>query len=356
MVTVQIYTVIAQTYRNLEIVVVDDGSTDNTGEIVKHFAERDARIFLIKQNNAGVAAARNTGISASHGELVAPLDADDICFLTRFAEQVEAFGMADASDSVIYSWSAGIDSESQLTGQVNACKFEGDVAAEMLFSNIVGNASAVLIPRECLERVGLYATEFVSQDAQGCEDRDLYLRMAEYFPFVVVRNIHVGYRNREFSMSSDHAQMSRSHDAMMRRFRCRFPRFSNRLLRRSDAFFLLYLGRKSRANGEPIMSIRYFLKAAMRDLALLFCRDYYSALRVSGIHVVRNLGRKILPRRFHGCRAKASSNCSIEALQTKSEETKQLPMSSLKRLRKRRIQEARKEFQNQGHLLAMIKG
>jgi glycosyltransferase involved in cell wall biosynthesis len=215
--------VIAQAYVNLEIIVVDDGSTDDTAAIVNSFVLKDSRISMLRQNNSGVAAARNAGIHRCSGHFIAPLDADDICFPNRIAEQVLAMQAAGTETGVIYSWSVSIDGDSNLTGQVNACRYECDVAAEMLFSNIVGNASASLIRKECIDRVGEYDTLFYERDAQGCEDRDLYLRVAEQYQFSVVRQIHVGYRTSAQAMSCDHERMSRSHDVMIEKFRTRHP-------------------------------------------------------------------------------------------------------------------------------------
>jgi GT2 family glycosyltransferase len=85
-------TLVAQTCRDIEIVVVDDGSTDDTLTIVRAAAERDARIVVIVQPHSGkAAAARNRGIRAARGELVTFLDADDLCHAERISEQLAAF-------------------------------------------------------------------------------------------------------------------------------------------------------------------------------------------------------------------------------------------------------------------------
>jgi glycosyltransferase involved in cell wall biosynthesis len=77
---------LAQSYRPVEIILVDDGSTDRTAEIASSFAE----VILIRQANAGVAAARNAGIRASRGEWLAPLDADDLWHPAKLERQVAA--------------------------------------------------------------------------------------------------------------------------------------------------------------------------------------------------------------------------------------------------------------------------
>ena len=68
----------SQTYKNIEVIVIDDGSQDQTAEIVRSVAQQDGRIILLQQPNSGVAAARNFGIQKAQGELIAPIDADDM--------------------------------------------------------------------------------------------------------------------------------------------------------------------------------------------------------------------------------------------------------------------------------------
>ncbi len=339
--------VIAQTYTNLQIIVVDDGSTDDTATIVNRYAEIDSRITMIRQDNAGVAAARNAGIHKSTGPLVVPLDADDTCFPDRIAEQAEAMRKSGPETGVIYSWSARIDVDSNLTDRINASRYEGDVVPELLFGNIVGNASASMIRRECFERVGDYDTSFFERDAQGCEDRDLYLRIAEHYRFTVVKKIHVGYRQTSQAMSCDHARMRRSHDVMVERLRARSPYLSRKLLRQSDAFFLLYLGRISRVGNDARASLAYFLKAAIKDPAFLHCKQFYVNLRVSGIHLVRELLQKPgLFRRRHR-RHQPAATLSVETLERKAASRGESRPGSLQDLRLRRIRQARVEISEQ---------
>src|SRR3954449_5241960 len=86
----------AQTFRDLEIVMVDDGSTDRSGEIARDYGARDPRFRLVERPNGGLSAARNTGIDAARGEFLAFVDSDDVVAPTAYERLVAAL---DASGS-----------------------------------------------------------------------------------------------------------------------------------------------------------------------------------------------------------------------------------------------------------------
>ena len=203
--------VLNQTYRRLEVIVVDDGSIDGTAEIVRRMMKADRRLTLYQQSNAGVAAARNYGIEKSTGAFIAPIDADDLWHETNIDKQVQLFATDDESLGMVYAWSINIDELDYPIGSVKAPPHYGYVYPVMMHYNLVGSGSACVIRRSCLEVVGGYSTELLAQNAQGCEDWDIYLRIARRYRVGVVPELLVGYRITASSMSASTATMERSH-------------------------------------------------------------------------------------------------------------------------------------------------
>ncbi|MGC1306855.1 MAG: glycosyltransferase family 2 protein [Phormidesmis sp.] len=255
--------VVAQTYRRLEILVVDDGSSDRTVEIVHQFLQQDSRIRLLQQPNAGVAAARNLAIEAAKGEFIAPVDADDIWYADNIAEQVQTMQRAGSSVGLVYSWSVDIDEENQPTGGFRAAEIAGDVYTTLISHNFIGNASATMMRRSCLEQVGSYSQDLRAQQAQGCEDWDLYLRIAEHYQFDVARKFLIGYRKVSNSMSCDYQAMARSHALIMLSVQQGYPNISPYLFRLSASNLYAYFAHQSNRYRHHRTTL-FWLKRAMR--------------------------------------------------------------------------------------------
>ncbi len=276
--------VLSQTYENIEVLVVDDGSKDRTAEIVEYFAEEDSRVILLKQQNAGVAAARNLAIEKSTGEYIAPLDADDIWYPDKLDKQVQCILKGGASVGLVYAWSLFIDEEDTIIGQYAPCDYlnihsvEGEVYPAMLFKNFIGNASAPLIRRSCFEQLGGYNCELKQQNAQGCEDWDIYLRIAECYQFRVVPEFLIGYRQVSVSMSNSCKTMAKSYDLVMADFQQRHPEIPTHIYNWSASSFYVYLSWKSRASGDYCRSLMWIYKAIKLDYSPLLLRPIYQCI------------------------------------------------------------------------------
>ncbi|NJL21211.1 MAG: glycosyltransferase family 2 protein [Leptolyngbyaceae cyanobacterium SM1_3_5] len=259
--------VLAQTYRNLEVLVVDDGSTDRTSEIVTAFARQDDRVRLLRQTNAGVAAARNLAIAHAKGEFIAPIDADDIWYPHNLEKQVECMVRGGSWVGLVYSWSVDIDEFDVPLGGFRAAKIEGNVYATLICHNFLGNASATMMRRSCLEQVGGYDAALRSQNAQGCEDWDLYLRIAEKHEFRVVPAFLIGYRKLSVSMSCDYSQMARSHQFVMQAAQQQHPELPSGIFRLSRSNLYLYFAHQSHRFKQHRTTL-FWLGQALRADAL----------------------------------------------------------------------------------------
>lgn len=253
--------VLAQTYPKFELLVVDDGCQDGTAAIVRQYMQRDNRIQLLQQPNAGVAAARNLGIDRSRGELIAPLDADDIWFPENIEKQVKQILSADKKVGLIYSWSIDIDEYDQPTGDARKSHIEGNVLTTLLIHDFIANASCVLIRKSCLDRVGSYDVTLRERHGQGGEDWDIYLRISERYDFQVVPKLLVGYRKVSGSMSTDSSQMARSRHLIWQKLYQEYPKIPPLIKQLSNSSFYLHLANQNYQECKNKAAIEWAIKA-----------------------------------------------------------------------------------------------
>lgn len=269
--------VIAQTYHNLEVIVVDDGSQDRTAEIVQSIAQLDGRIRLLQQPNAGVAAARNLGIQNSKGEFIAPIDADDIWYPPNIEKQVKCMIYSDFSVGLVYSWSVDINEDDCLTGGFHASEQKGKVYLPLLCHNFIGNGSAVLIRKTCLEKVGGYNNEQLKDEhSHGSEDWELYLRIAECYQFGVVPEFLIGYRKTSLSTSYKDISMVKFYELLMQMVRQKHPEIPDQIYHWSGSNFYLYLAYQSFHASKYSNSLTWLYKCLNLDLSMTLLRhDIY---------------------------------------------------------------------------------
>ncbi|MFL6334929.1 MAG: glycosyltransferase family 2 protein [Pyrinomonadaceae bacterium] len=169
----------AQTFGGWELVVVDDGSADDTGEVARRLAAADVRVRYVRRPNGGQAAARNTGLGAARGALVAFLDADDLWLPEKLEAQLEV--MERTGVDLVYTDGYFFSEEGAASEEERFHILPGEARGEELFrtlftSNRIGTLS-VLVKREALDAVGLFDED---RTYQNCEDYDLWLRLAKW--------------------------------------------------------------------------------------------------------------------------------------------------------------------------------
>lgn len=190
-----IKSILAQTFQDFEIVVVDDCSTDNTEEVVKAFNDRRINYFR-HQKNQGAGVSRNTGIANSASKYVAFLDSDDEWLPEKLEKQVTLFQNSNAEVGMVYTWLCNINDSGEVMS-VSGSRHRGFIKDDLLYSNFVGTPSTVMLKRECLEKVGGFDPAMLT----FVEDLDLWIRIATHYqveviPEVLVRYLDSGGRDR----------------------------------------------------------------------------------------------------------------------------------------------------------------
>lgn len=186
-------------YRNLEIIVVDDGSTDASPEILKSFGDK---ITYIRQENKGPSSAINTGIKASKGEFISWFGSDDICLPGRIKIQVKKL-LEDQSISVVYSDYILIDPNGDEIEVVNVPHPPVEQFTRSLLMRNFINGSTVLMRRECLEKVGYY-----DESLRADPDGEMWFRLLKHgYKFAHIPKPLVKYRWHPGSVSNNQELM-----------------------------------------------------------------------------------------------------------------------------------------------------
>ncbi len=207
-----IESILEQTYENIEVIVVDDGSTDNTQRVLMSFGDR---VRVIRQDNAGPGAARNRGIAAAEGEIVAFLDSDDLWMPKKIERQVALLQRVDESVPCCVC-----DAEMRFTGRPTATSFQNFLLKPAVEEGLWLNASEVLtsrfvlfnqmaaIRRGALERVGGF-----NEGLRFLEDYDLALRLSLLGAFAFIREpLVIWHQGSEGSLSAE----ARQHETRLR--------------------------------------------------------------------------------------------------------------------------------------------
>lgn len=239
--------VCAQTYSALDIVVVDDGSTDTCADIVCALADKDDRIRLVRQANSGVAAARNRGAQETVADYLAFVDADDVWAPDKIALQMELVEGRDPA--LVYCWFIHINEHSQVFPFRYNPQIADDVRKFMARKNFVGNGSSMLVPREIFESVGGFNSCLRDHGAEGCEDYMFALGAAMKYPFRLVPRYLVGYRTTTSNMSSNPERMIKSFELVVEKFRPHLTEYSDEF-EHHHRDFLVWHARRALLDGR----------------------------------------------------------------------------------------------------------
>ena len=278
----------AQTYRHLEIVIVDDGSTDRTGDIAQAFCETEPRASLVRKANGGLSSARNAAIAASRGEWIAPLDADDVWHPTAVEKLLGAAVDEDLRPGLVYCWYRDIDEAGHLLGSGPRWAFSGPALQRLAYWNTI---HSVLLSRKALQAAGGY-----DEDLPACEDIMMQLSVARHYPVATVCEHLLGYRTRPGSMSSDTKTIVRAARGVNRKLMADGACLPKRVLRWNEALFDRMQADHSLKEGDRAAAALHFSRAVRLDPVRW---GTYAAYRLARMSRHRLLGRRTALDRPH---------------------------------------------------------
>lgn len=275
--------VYSQTWKDFEIIVVDDGSTDNTEVILEEECLRHPNVKYIRHEvNRGVPVARNTGILNSKGEYIAFLDSDDRWFPTKLYEQMRVFQSNREEIGLVYTGYKWYEPNGNVIKVIP--KYEGYVFNKLLSNNFIA-CSSVVVPRKVLDVVGLFDMHLTAN-----QDYDMWLRIAKKYPIkfvpklLVEINMHgsdrisINYKNKAISYYNLYLKYKHEIKTLKLEHKYFFS-IGRNLIRGGNIKVGRYFLLKAFLNGRNIKYAKCLFISFLNDLLLYALLSIYRTLK-----------------------------------------------------------------------------
>lgn len=250
-----IASVLSQTFRDFELIVVDDASTDGTGEIARSF--EDARVkYLRNDSKRGAAAGENRGIEASRAELIAFIDDDDEWLDGKLEAQVSRFRIEPASIGVVYTgrW-LNKHGTRQYGPPLSILSKKGEIHDELFTRRTFVPLVCAMVRKECFRVAGMF-----DESLPTSNDYDLWIRISRHFRFVYIPEPLVIVNYTPGSISTSPWNIIQARKILLEKHADEFRRIGRRL----SAFFLWQIGTLMIASGEIKQGRLYLARAVAR--------------------------------------------------------------------------------------------
>lgn len=260
-----------QSHRNLEIIVVDDGSTDDTAACVERAAAHDNRILLMKSDHRGVSYARNRGIDRARSEYIALIDADDLWTRDKLARQFEILSRSASEVGVVYCGAAGIDDDDRIILPVwNDRYASGDVLHALIETGVLSCGSTPLIRKRYHYLAGGF-----DEALHLAEDWKYYTALAGVCRFEAIPECLTGYRIREDSSSVIIEPMEAALNGFTDWIKAKWPETPQRVLRERQFTIETYMAFMSTRARNYSRVPGYLLRALRTKPSELFGIDVW---------------------------------------------------------------------------------
>ncbi|NJN09777.1 MAG: glycosyltransferase [Richelia sp. RM2_1_2] len=270
-----IESVLNQTFTNFELIIINANSTDKTLSIISQLKDERIKVFFYPKAN--VAVNRNRGINHAIGNYITFLDADDLWTTDKLAAQYTAL-QSNSQAGVAYSWTNCIDENSKFLRKTSHVNWNGDVYANFLLDDFIGNGSNVMIRREVLMKVNGF-----DEILTNAQDTDMWLKLSAITDFVCVPKAQILYRIRQDSMSSNVLGLEKSNlEVIQRAFSREQAKQYQHLKPQAIGNLYKYLCYKVLAappgKQQGKVAARFLLTAIKTDMSLLFKPIIFKAI------------------------------------------------------------------------------
>ncbi len=293
-----IESVLNQTFNDFQLLIIDDGSTDNTSDIARRYCQQDSRVKLVSQTNQGVSVTRNKGIGLTDSKLIAFLDADDKWFPDKLASHIAHFN-ENINLGISFAKIEFLTADGKHTGHVSSASLNQLKAEHFLYENPTITVSNLVVRREVFQEI----TPF-DRNMNYAEDLDFLLRVicSDRWHIEGINKVLMGYRASESGLSSNLERMEEGWEVLISKARKYNPDLVERHYLKARSTHLRYLARRAfRLHLPSQVAANYMTRALLSDWKLILReprRTLLTILAVYGKHLLTILAFSTRPKQL----------------------------------------------------------